>query len=200
MSNYIEEYLKPNSVPWTRKEPPKYLVKLIEKGVVKPCKAIDVGCGEGFNSKYLKSKCFEVTGIDFSKNAIKFAKKNAPGINFKVKDMVDGDLTKLGKFDFCLEWSIMHCINPKERVKYVKNISSILNSGAFYVSSCFNIKADKFGKPGDKVRDAPTGKKLWFVSMEELTNLFEKDFKIIKSDENASLGGSKANYLLMKKK
>ena len=47
MENYIEEYKTPCSVPWTREEPPKYLIKLLEKKIIKPCKAIDVGCGEG---------------------------------------------------------------------------------------------------------------------------------------------------------
>lgn len=201
MKDYIEEYKFPGSAPWTRKEPPKYLVKLIKSGLLKPCKAIDVGCGEGFNSKYLLSEGFEVTGIDISPKAIKYAKANAPGAKFKVFDVIEEDLTKLNDtFDFCLEWSIMHCIPPKKREQYVKKIVGILNPGALYLSSSFNIKANKFGKPGNKVRLAPTGNKLWFLSLQEKINLFKEYFDIIEAREDITLGGSKANILLMKKK
>lgn len=201
MKDYFEEYESPCSAPWTRKEPPKYLVKLIETGLLKPCKAIDVGCGEGFNSKYLLSKGFDVTGIDSNKNAIKYAKKNATRVCFVVKDIIKDDLSMLdGPFDFCLEWSIMHCIPPKERKIYVEKIAEILKPGALYLSSSFNISADKFGKPGEKVRYAPSGNKLWFLSLRELINLFKKYFEIIEARDDAHLGGSLANYLLMKKK
>ncbi len=201
MKDYFEEYGSPCSAPWTRKEPPKYLVKLIETGLLKPCKAIDIGCGEGFLSKYLLSKGFNVTGIDFSKNAIKYAKKNAPEVRFVVKDIIKDNLNMLdGPFDFCLEWSIMHCIPPKERKIYVEKIAGILRPGALYLSSSFNINADKFGRVGDKMRYAPSGNKLWFLSLRELINLFKKYFEIIESRDDATLGGGRANYLLMKKK
>ena len=34
-------------IPWNKKTPPDALVEIVESGKVKPCKAIDLGCGSG---------------------------------------------------------------------------------------------------------------------------------------------------------
>lgn len=52
----------PEEIPWNVETPPKELVQLIERGKVKPCKAIDLGCGAGNYAIYIASKGFDVTG------------------------------------------------------------------------------------------------------------------------------------------
>lgn len=44
---------------------------------------LDVGCGGGFISKELAERGFQVYGIDFSSEAIKFAQRQNPEINFQ---------------------------------------------------------------------------------------------------------------------
>ena len=73
--NFEKVYERPGAA-WTREEPPEELKELVESGKIKPCKVIDIGCGEGFYSIYLASKGFDVLGIDISENAIKYAKEN----------------------------------------------------------------------------------------------------------------------------
>ena len=46
-------------IPWNIETSPKALVDLIENGKVKPCKAIDFGCGIGNYAIYLTSIGFE---------------------------------------------------------------------------------------------------------------------------------------------
>ncbi len=99
----FEEIYEKLEAPWTRTEPPQRLVELVESEKIKPCKAIDIGCGEGFYSIYLASKGFDVLGIDFSEKAIQHARKNASehGVDAKFQVL---DLTELSKiterFDF----------------------------------------------------------------------------------------------------
>lgn len=173
---------------WTESKPPKELVALIEAGKIKPCKVLDVGCGEGFYAIYLASKGFEVTGIDISENAIRSAKEHARkrGVTVKLTAMDITDLSKLKeKFGFVFEWALMHHIMPPQRQKYVEDISTVLRKGGKYLSYSFNKKSPHFNQPGKKYRVTPPGQrtpagvKHYFSSLEELKELFKLHFKII---------------------
>lgn len=201
-------YKKPNAV-WTSQEPPIELIELVETEKIKPCKVLDVGCGEGFYSIYLASKGFEVIGIDLSENAIKYAKQNAEKAGVKIKFIAMGvsDLDKLNKkFDFIFEWALLHHIMPEKRKKYVKDINNLLNKDGKYLSVCFNEKDPKFSKEkGLRIipenARAIVGGRLYFSSLEELKNLFEPYFKIIESKvfEKQGVGGVNVwNYFFMR--
>ena len=175
---------------WTESIPPRELVDLVESGKVKPCKVLDIGCGEGFYSVYLASKGFDVTGIDISETAIRMAKENAikqnVKINFFALDVID--LEKINdKFDFIFEWAILHHILPEKRQKYVENIKVLLNNGGKYLSVCFNIQNSDFGAKNKEVRiipegaKMPAGTKLYYSSFEKMKQLFEQNFHIIES-------------------
>ena len=68
-------------IPWNIETPPRLLVELVDTGKIKPCRAIDLGCGAGNYAVYLASRGFDVTGVDFSSEAIKIAKQNAKKIS-----------------------------------------------------------------------------------------------------------------------
>ncbi len=213
MSNDKEifEKIYEEGAVWTESKPPKKLVNLIESGKIKPCKVLDVGCGEGFYAIYLASKEFDVTGIDISENAITNAKENAAKQNVKVKfiaiDIIDLDKIN-NKFDFIFEWAILHHIIPKQRQKYVENIKGILNKGGKYLSLCFNNQNPDFGAKGKKLRIIPEGAKmpagtrLYYSSLEEIKQLFEPHFHIIEAKLIKMTAGKKehiGNYFFMEK-
>ena len=182
-------YEKPNAV-WTGTNPPEELVKLVEEGKIKPCKVIDIGCGEGFYSIYLASKGFDVLGIDLSERAIGYAKENAKkyGVDARFKALSVEDLETLNEtFDFVLEWAVIHHINPDKRQAYVEKVSRILNKGGKYVSISFNENSPDFGQPGKRIRivspgsKALYGERVCFSSLDELNDLFTAFFTIIDS-------------------
>lgn len=203
-------YKKPGAV-WTSTKPPKPVIELVESEKIKPCKTIDVGCGEGLYSIYLASKGFNVLGIDLSENAIRYAKENAKkqNVNVRFKAMDVLDLSELKeKFDFVFEWALLHHIMPEQRQRYIENINNLLNKGGKYLSVCFNEQDPKFGK-GKKLRIVPegaravVGAKLYFSSLNELRDLFKGYFKIIESKvfEMAGAGVTNVwNYFFMEKK
>jgi len=169
---------------WTRTEPPEELVELIESEKISPCKTIDIGCGEGFYSIYLASRGFDVLGIDLSENAIQYAEENAlrHGVNVRFVTMDIADLKQLNeKFDFVLEWALMHQIMPPQRPKYVKDVAELLNKGGKYLSICFNEQSLMFGSPGKKYRESPSGTTLYYTSQNELRELFEPHFHIFEA-------------------
>ena len=137
---FEEIYVKPDA-GWTWHNPPPELSGLIESGEIKPCKAIDIGCGEGYYSIYLASKGFDMVGIDLSERAIAFAKENAAKANLFIR-FCAMDINSLDdeneKFDFVFEWSVLHHIMPPQREHYVENVSRMLNKGGKYLSTCFS--------------------------------------------------------------
>ena len=205
-------YEKPGIAVWTNKKPPEELIELVESGKIKPCKVIDVGCGEGFYSIYLASKGFDVTGIDISEKAINYAKKNAKkeGFDIKFKVMDLNDLSEIKeKFDLVLEWAILHCMPFEKRKKYIESISKILNKGGKYLSTCFNVQDTKFGKISERIRIVPEnaralmGEKMYFSSLNEIKQLFESHFRIIESkvfDKIDARNTNTWNYFFMEKR
>jgi len=193
-------------IPWNIETPPDVLVELIENGKVKPCKAIDFGCGTGNYAIYLASIGFEITGIDISPTAIRIAKehgqKKGVKCSFLVTDVL-GNLNEVQEtFDFAYDWELLHHIFPEQREKYVENVYRVLNPRGKYLSVCFSEEDPAFGGSG-KYRETPLGTILYFSSEEELRDLFEPYFNIkelrtigIRGDPTPHL----ANYAFMEKK
>lgn len=193
-------------IPWNIEEPPKALVELVESKNIKPCKAIDLGCGTGNYVIYLASKGFDVTGVDISPTAIKIAKENAKkkGVkcNFFVVDLL-GDLDEIKEtFDFAYDWELLHHIFPKKRKKYVENVCKILKPRRKYLSVCFNENDSQFGGSG-KYRETQLNTILYFSSEDELRELFKPYFDIKELKIIEILGKYSphlANYVFMEKK
>ena len=169
-------------IPWNTETPPQLLVELLDSGKVRPCKAIDLGCGAGNHAVYLASRGFEITGVDFSPTAIKIAKENAEKKALKCNFFVADVVSKLDKvnqtWDFAYDWGLLHHIFPQQRKIYIKNVHRILNRSAKYLSLCFSEMDTAFQGPG-KYRKTTLGSVLYFSSEHELRNLFQPFFHII---------------------
>lgn len=123
--------------PWDYGEPPKELSILIEKGYIKPCRAVDIGCGTGNTVIYLSKMGFETIGIDISGEAIKRAFNKALKEGVKCKFII-GDITdphlidkyNLGKFDLAIDVGCLHTIiTYNGRIQYVNNLNRLLRNG-----------------------------------------------------------------------
>jgi 2-polyprenyl-3-methyl-5-hydroxy-6-metoxy-1,4-benzoquinol methylase len=59
--------------------------------IKKNSRIIDFGCGIGEKANYIKKKGFRIVGIDSSKEAINFAKRNYPGIEFYKRNVLSNN-------------------------------------------------------------------------------------------------------------
>jgi len=203
----LEKIYEKPGVIWTMPKPHTELVELVGKSKIKSCKVLEIGCGEGRDAIYLASKGFNVTAIDISEKAIQYAKENAKKAGVKVK-FEALDFNKLSelkeRFDFVLEWAIIHFIPYEKRKKYVEEIANLLNPQGKYVSACFNVQCPVFGKAGERVRDSgksAPGLKHYFSTQEEIKNLFGPFFHIIET--KIKIGKTMPtilNYFFMEKK
>lgn len=202
----IYKDLSPNEIPWNIESPPDILKSIVTGGIVKPCKAIDLGCGTGNYSMYLASQGFDVTGIDISPTAIELARNSAiqRGIkcSFMVADVLGGMNEVFDKFDFAFDWELLHHIFPSDREKYINNVCHLLNPGGRYLSICFSEENTQFGGKG-KYRNTPLNTTLYFSSEEEMRSLFKSLFIIeeLRAIEiQGKFGPHRVIYSLLKRK
>lgn len=168
-------------IPWNIESPPAILESLVSESRVKPCRAIELGCGTGNYVVYLARRGFDATGVDISDAAIEIARRTAAEkgatCTFLVADVL-GDLGEIrDTFDFAFDWELLHHIFPPDRGKYVGNVHRLLRPQGRYLSVCFSEESKEFGGIG-KYRRTPLGTVLYFSSEEEMASLFHPLFEI----------------------
>jgi len=112
------------------------LVSLVEGGRIKPCRAIDLGCGAGANTIYLAQHGFDATGVDYADAAIEKALSRARAAGVQANFVVD-DLTDLrhisGTFEFLLDYGVLDDLRPRQREPYLRNLLALTHSGSHYL-------------------------------------------------------------------
>ncbi len=102
------------------------------KGIKQPVKRIlEVGCGAGFSVEYLKGKYINYTGIDYSENLIKYAKKHNDYTGAKFECLNINDFNSELKFDVVLMIGVLHHMPEPEKV--IKSLSRILKPDGIVV-------------------------------------------------------------------
>lgn len=91
---------------------------------------IDVGCGTGYFSLSVASKCKSVLGIDLSKRNIDRANqnlRNEPNAKMSFKHTSLHEIISEGKehFDYAVLTYVIHEVNEHERITLLKEISQI---------------------------------------------------------------------------
>jgi len=189
--------MPPEDIPWNLTEPPGLLVRAVKTGKIKPCQAVDLGCGAGNYAVWMAGQGFDVTGIDISEKAIALARELAARkevrCRFVVTDLL-GDVNEFQSgFELAYDWEVLHHIFPDDRPQYIQNVHSLLQPNGMYFSVCFSDKDAAFGGQG-KFRETPLGTKLYFSSEEELNNLFTPLFRIIEL-ETVEIPGKRGSHM-----
>ena len=113
---WVDEYKLVRNIPYF-----SYLN--IVKGFLTSGKVLDAGCGDGRFSFEIMSN-LEVVGVDYSENAISFARAFCPGIKFFRKDLVDFDLNE--EFDFIVFIETLEHIIPEKIPDLLKSLAKHL--------------------------------------------------------------------------
>src|SRR3974390_1320215 len=79
--------------PWDIGKPDFNLIQTVTATPIRPCKALDIGCGTGDNAIWLLQQNFDVLGIDTSEIAIEKAKEKASKAGVKCTFTVSDILT-----------------------------------------------------------------------------------------------------------
>jgi len=131
------------SLPWELGRPRELLVELVERGVIRKGKALDICCGAGTNMIYLGEKGFDVTGIDISSKAVEYAREKAARAHVKIRFQVQNFLNLPfddEEFDFVFDMGCFHHVKVGDRDTYIKGVHRVLKRGGQYLMVCFSYR------------------------------------------------------------
>jgi SAM-dependent methyltransferase len=120
--NYYSEYLNGPAL--------KRMIGDVEKK-----KVLDVGCGEGYFSRYFAKAGAQVTGIDLSDDLIKAAaedeERHPLGVKYFVADAANLNMLRSDSFD--LAYCYMALLDIRDYVGAISEASRVLKTGGRFV-------------------------------------------------------------------
>lgn len=140
------------------------------------------GCGYGRNAAEFQRKGFLVTGIELSKEALRIAVRDYPGITYipgSVLDMPFNDV----RYDGIYCFNVLHLLDKKERAIFVDTCSAQLADGGFMFFAVFSDKEVSYGK-GRMVEEnsfeSKPGRVVHYFTKEDLVSQFP-GFLVVKT-------------------
>lgn len=155
---YKKRY-KAGDTPWDIGKPDFNLIQTVTTMTIKPCKALDIGCGTGNNSIWLSSENFDVIGVDTSEIAIQKAIEEAAKANVKCTFIEIDFLTNKiegAPFGFVFDRGCFHSLNSdEERKNFAENVAAHLEKDGLWLSLVGNAdeQRDVPGPPQRTARD-----------------------------------------------
>lgn len=129
-------------VPFFVAKPDENLVSYLERGLIAPGRALDLGCGPGRNALHLASAGFEVDAVDLSPTAIAWAEDRARAAGADIR-FVCGDAFTLvgtaldGPYDLIYDSGCFHHLPPHRRISYLALLERALAPGGQLALTCF---------------------------------------------------------------
>ncbi|WP_269859154.1 class I SAM-dependent methyltransferase [Streptomyces sp. RPT161] len=128
-------------VPFFVAKPDESLVSYLDRGLIAPGRALDLGCGPGRNAVHLASRGFRVDAVDLSPTAIEWAEERAReagvDIGYHCGDAfaLTGELT--GPYDLIVDSGCFHHLPPHRRISYRALLDRSLAPGGHLALTCF---------------------------------------------------------------
>ncbi len=107
----------------------------------KSSKLLELGCGDGFITKFLAAKRIAVEGVDCSPTAIEHARKNLGQLGlvakFQVADVCDLSCYQDLSFKYILDSHCLHClVDYRVRARFLKEVRRLLMpEGRFFIAT-----------------------------------------------------------------
>jgi SAM-dependent methyltransferase len=129
-------------VPFFVAKPDENLVSYLERGLITPGRALDLGCGPGRNALHLATAGFEVDAVDLSPAAVAWAEERAQKEGAEVRFLC-GDAFALadtelrGPYDLIHDSGCFHHLPPHRRISYLALLERALAPGGHLALTCF---------------------------------------------------------------
>ncbi|NQZ84733.1 MAG: class I SAM-dependent methyltransferase [Nanoarchaeales archaeon] len=150
---------------------------------------LDIGCGPGFQTKYLTEKGFNTTGIDNSEEMIKQGREIYKNSNIKLLELKN--INKLNQtFDGIWAEAVLFHISKQDFKDTINNFNKLLNKeGLLYFSL----------KQGSEELILEDGRFFAYYKKEEILNSLNSKFELLNYRENKVHKDTFMNFLFKKK-
>jgi SAM-dependent methyltransferase len=131
-----EQLYQDKFTPWDVKKPDSHLAQIVKNIPIKPCRALELGCGTGTNAIWLARQGFRVTAMDLSETALDQAreKDGAGACTFVLADFFEASLPGTD-FGFIFDLGCLHGFaNPEHRDLLAKRIAQCLHDGGWWLN------------------------------------------------------------------
>lgn len=124
------------ATPWDDGQIPGALVAMVGGWPGTPGLAVDLGCGNGGQARYLAARGWAVTGVDFIPEAIDAARRGDADamVSWRVADVtrpsaVDPDGTLAGQVTLLLDNGCLHGISDRDRPGWARTADALAAPG-----------------------------------------------------------------------
>jgi len=150
-SFWDDKYLN-NQAGWDmRTTTPVFEDLLHEQRFLKPGRILITGCGKGYDAILAAKMGYDVYAVDFSVEAIKFAKgladKENVRVNFIQEDIFKLDLIYKDYFDYVYDYVTYCAVLPERRKEFVEITAGFLKPGGKLIALLFPVEERKGGPP-----------------------------------------------------
>ena len=126
--------------PFFTEWPDENLAGWFREGLLAPGRVLELGCGNGRNATYLASLGCRVDAVDFSAQAIGWARERADSagapVTFQCCSIFDAAVP-LGCYDLVYDSGCFHHLPPHRRKDYVELVHRALKPGGSFGLVCF---------------------------------------------------------------
>jgi SAM-dependent methyltransferase len=124
-------------IPFFVAKPDENLVSYLDRGLLTPGRALDLGCGPGRNALHLARHGFTVDGVDLSATAIAWAEERAEGVDVR---FIRGNAFELdlGTYDLVYDSGCFHHLAPHRRITYLEFLDRRLAPGGHLALTGFS--------------------------------------------------------------
>ena len=188
-----QKYIK-NDIGWDIGSPTPIFVNW-SKSLKERKKILIPGSGRGHDALFLSKQNHDIFANDFSKEAIKYLNIKAKELKLPIKTICQNFFSLssyYGMMDIVLEYTFFCAINPKLRLKYIKEVSRLLKKNGLFVGILLPIN-----------KDANEGGPPYAVNYKKTLEDFKKYFELLECKKSElSIKPRKNNevFVIMKKK
>ena len=185
--HHWDEYYKKDNAPSF----PSPFAEYVANKLSKKQNILEIGCGNGRDSKFFSSKGHRVTGLDRSGEAIELCKSlysNEP-LEFFFGEVTDIVKTNNKKYDLIYSRFVIHAMSMDEELEMLKTSYQLLNENGQFFIECRSIN-DPLSNTGEILSHTERieGHYRRFIILEELKQrLIQVGFEIIEAIESNGL-------------